>query len=71
MYKFTVQQIIKGVWKINSQIKWISIFLFIGLMIGPASAGFRDSQTPEVQQKNVITVSGHGTVDTYPDEVLE
>jgi len=54
----------------NSQTKWISIFLLIGLMIGSASAGFWDSETPGVQQKNLITVSGHGTVDTYPDEVI-
>jgi len=39
-------------------------------MIGSASAGFWDSKTPGVQQKNIITVSGHGTVDTYPDKVI-
>ena len=55
----------------NSQTRWISIFLFVGLMIGPASAGFWDSETPGVQQKNIITVSGHGTVVTYIDKVLE
>ena len=55
----------------NSQTKWISIFLFLGLIIGPSSAGFWDSETPKVQQKYVITVSGHDTVDTYPDEVME
>jgi len=54
----------------NSQIRWISIFLFIGLIIGSASAGFWDSETPGVQQKNIITVSGHGTVDTNPDKVI-
>lgn len=55
----------------NSQARWISIFLFAGLMIGPASVGFWDSETSEVQQKNIIIVSGHGTVDTYPDKVVE
>jgi uncharacterized protein len=54
----------------NSQTRWISIFLLIGLMIGSASAGFWDSETPGVQQKNIITVSGYGTVDTYPDKVI-
>jgi uncharacterized protein YggE len=52
----------------NSKTRWITIFLLIGLMIGFASAGFWDSETPGIQHKNVITVSGHGTVDTYPDE---
>ena len=55
----------------NSQTRWISIFLFVGLMIGPASSGFCYSDTPGVQQKNITTVSGHGTVDTYIDKVLE
>jgi uncharacterized protein YggE len=54
----------------NRQTRWISIFLFIGLMIGLASAGFWDSESPVIQQKNMITVSGYGTVDTYPDEVI-
>ncbi len=39
-------------------------------MIGLASAGFWDSESPVIQQKNMITVSGYGTVDTYPDEVI-
>ena len=55
----------------NSQTRWISIFLFVGLMIEPVSPGFCDSDTPGVQQKNIITVSGYGTVDTYIDKVLE
>ena len=55
----------------NSQTRWISIFLFVGLMIGPALIGFWDSETPGVQQKNIITVSGYCAVDTYLDEVLK
>ncbi len=56
----------------NNRTRWITIFLLAGLVIsaGLASAGFWDSDAPEVQQKKVITVSGHGTVDIYPDEAV-
>ncbi len=54
----------------NNRTKWITVFLLAVLMIGLASAGFWGSDTSEVQQKNVITVSGYGTVDTYPDEAV-
>jgi uncharacterized protein YggE len=54
----------------NSRSKWITVFLLAVLMIGLVSAGFWGSDTSEVQQKNVITVSGYGTVDTHPDEAV-
>lgn len=56
----------------NNRTTWITVFLLAGLVIsaGLASAGFWGSDTSEVQQKKVITVSGYGTVDTYPDEAV-
>ena len=54
--------------------RWITIFLFACLVVsaGLASAGFwgESSDAPTIQQKKVITVSGHGTVDTTPDEAV-
>jgi len=56
----------------NNGTRWITAFLLACLVIsaGLASAGFWGSDTFEVQQKKVITVSGYGTVDTYPDEAV-
>ena len=56
----------------NNRTKWITAFLLAGLVVstGLASAGFWGSDAPEVQQKKVITVSGYGIVDTYPDEAV-
>ena len=58
----------------NNRTKWITAFLLAGLVIsaGLASAGFwgGSSDAPTIQQKKVITVSGYGTVDTYPDEAV-
>jgi len=56
----------------NNRTTWITAFLLAGLVIsaGLASAGFWGSDTSEVQQKKVITVSGYGTVDTHPDEAV-
>ncbi|MEA1869300.1 MAG: SIMPL domain-containing protein [Euryarchaeota archaeon] len=56
----------------NNRTKWITAFLLAGLVIGLASAGFwgGSSDAPTIQQKKVITVSGHGTVDTTPDEAV-
>ncbi len=54
--------------------RWITIFLFACLVVsaGLASAGFwgESPDAPTIQQKKVITVSGHGTVDTTPDEAV-
>ncbi|MGP8319439.1 MAG: SIMPL domain-containing protein [Methanosarcinaceae archaeon] len=56
----------------NNRTRWITVFLLAGLVVsaGLASAGFWGSDASIVQQKNVITVSGHGTVDTPPDEAV-
>jgi uncharacterized protein YggE len=54
----------------NKRTRWIAVSLLAVLMIGLASAGFWGSDTSEMQQKKVITVSGYGTVDTYPDEAV-
>ncbi len=58
----------------NNRTRWITVFLLVVLMIsaGLASAGFwgGSSDAPTIQQKKVITVSGHGTVDTTPDEAV-
>ncbi len=56
----------------NNGTRWITAFLLACLVIsaGLASAGFWGSDTFEVQQKKVITVSGYGTVDAYPDEAV-
>ena len=56
----------------------MTAFLLAGLVIsvGIASAGLwggssdASPDTPDIQQKRVITVSGHGTVDTTPDEAV-
>ncbi|MEA1945255.1 MAG: SIMPL domain-containing protein [Euryarchaeota archaeon] len=56
----------------NNRTRWITAFLLAGLVVsaGLASAGFWGSDAPTIQQKKVITVSGHGTVDTHPDEAV-
>jgi len=58
----------------NNRTRWITAFLLAGLVVstGLASAGLSggSSDVPSVQQKKVITVSGHGTVDTTPDEAV-
>ncbi len=56
----------------NSRTRWVTAFLLVGLVVsaGLASAGFWGSDAPTIQQKKVITVSGHGTVDTTPDEAV-
>ena len=58
----------------NNRTIWITAFLLVVLMIsaGLATAGFwgGSSDAPSVQQKKVITVSGHGTVDATPDEAV-
>ncbi len=58
----------------NNKTRWITAFLIAGLVVsaGLASAGFwgESSDAPTIQQKKVITVSGHGTVDTTPDEAV-
>jgi uncharacterized protein YggE len=58
----------------KNRTKWITAFLLAGLVVsvGLATAGFWDgsSDASSVQQKKVITVSGHGTVDTTPDEAV-
>ncbi len=60
----------------NNRTRWITVFLLAGLVIsaGLASAFWCPDapmmqQTP-IQQNKVLTVSGHGTVDTYPDEAV-
>jgi uncharacterized protein YggE len=58
----------------KNRTRWITAFLLAGLVVsaGLASAGFwgESSDAPMIQQKKVITVSGHGTVDTTPDEAV-
>ena len=58
----------------NNRTIWITAFLLAGLVVsaGLASAvlSSESSDAPGVQQKKVITVSGHGTVDTTPDEAV-
>ena len=58
----------------KNRTRWITAFLLACLVVsaGLASAGLWDggSDAPSVQQKKVITVSGHGTVDTTPDEAV-
>jgi uncharacterized protein YggE len=58
----------------KNRTRWITAFLLAGLVVsaGLASAGFwgGSSDAPTIQQKKVITVSGHGTVDTAPDEAV-
>jgi uncharacterized protein YggE len=58
----------------NNRTIWITAFLLAGLVVsaGLASAGFwgGSSDAPTIQQKKVITVSGHGTVDATPDEAV-
>jgi uncharacterized protein YggE len=58
----------------KNRTRWITAFLLAGLVVsaGLASAGFwgGSSDAPGVQQKKVITVFGHGTVDTTPDEAV-
>jgi uncharacterized protein YggE len=56
----------------NNRTRWITVFLLAGLVVstGLASAEFWGLDAPKIQQKKVITVSGHGTVDTHPDEAV-
>jgi hypothetical protein len=58
----------------DNRTRWITAFLLAGLVVsaGLASAGLwgESSDAPTIQQKKVITVSGHGTVDTTPDEAV-
>ena len=58
----------------KNRTRWITAFQLAGLVVsaGLASAGFwgERSDVPTIQQKKVITVSGHGTVDTTPDEAV-
>jgi len=58
----------------NKRTRWITAFLLACLVVsaGLASAGLwgGSSDAPSVQQKKVITVSVHGTVDTTPDEAV-
>ena len=56
----------------NNRIKWITVFLITGLLMstGVVSAEYWGLDTPTIQQKKVITVSGYGTVDTHPDEAV-
>ncbi len=58
----------------DNRTRWITAFLLACLVVsaGLASAGLwgDSSDAPSVQQKKVITVSGHGTVDTTPDEAV-
>ena len=58
----------------KNRTRWITAFLLACLVVsaGLASAGLwgESSDAPTIQQKKVITVSGHGTVDTTPDEAV-
>ena len=58
----------------KNRTRWITAFLLAGLVVsaGLASAvvGGESSDAPSVQQKKVITVLGHGTVDTTPDKAV-
>jgi len=62
----------------TNRTKLMTAFLLAGLVIsvGIASAGLwggsssASSDTPDIQQKKVIVVSGYGTVDTTPDEAV-
>lgn len=58
----------------KNQTRWIGALLLACLLVtaGLASAGLWGGIQPQpaIQQKKVIMVSGHGTVDARPDEAL-